>query len=189
MSNSALTTNEKKILLNIARGSIKAHLDKEHFDMPLGLPSVLSEKRGAFVTLTIDDELKGCIGVFEPETALKDTVAQMARSAAFHDPRFTPLTKEELPLIEIEISALTPLRKIPDVKEIEIGRHGLYIIKGKRRGVLLPQVAIEHGFDREEFLKQTCLKAGIEKNAWKDKDTEIYVFEAEIFSEAEFKNT
>ena len=177
-----LTTEEKKILLSLARASLEAHLAGKPMPMPeLKTPGLL-EKRGAFVSLHAKGRLRGCIGVFLSTTPLYETIPDMAISAATKDDRFYPVTKEELNGVEIEISALTPLRKTPDVKEIEVGRHGIYIIKGSKRGVLLPQVAIEYGFDRETFLDQTCIKAGLKPGDWKG-GADIYIFEAEIFKE------
>lgn len=112
------------------------------------------------------------------------TVADMARAAAFEDTRFRPLTAEELPDVDLEISVLTPMRRIADVTEIEVGRHGLWVAQGHRRGVLLPQVATCCGWGRETFLEQTCLKAGLPRDAWR-RGAEIYVFEAEVFGEKE----
>jgi len=105
----------------------------------------------------------------------------MAEEAAFNDPRFTPVSKGELKDLDIEISALTPLRQIENVEEIEVGRHGLYIEKGFFSGLLLPQVATEYGWDRETFLEHTCLKAGLPRDAWKAEDTVISIFSADIF--------
>ncbi len=177
-----LTEEEKQELLKIARASIEAHLKglpEPEFDVT---SRGLLEKRGAFVTLHREGRLRGCIGVFESQKPLYRTVAEMALSAAFNDPRFPPLSPHELDSIDIEISALSPLREINDPNEIEVGRHGIYIIKGAHRGVLLPQVAVEHGFDRETFLDQTCLKAGLGPGCWRE-GARILVFEAEIFSE------
>ncbi|MEK7313380.1 MAG: AmmeMemoRadiSam system protein A [Deltaproteobacteria bacterium] len=177
-----LTTEEKKILLSLARASIEAHLASKPMPMPeLKTPGLL-EKRGAFVSLHAKGRLRGCIGIFLSTVPLYETISDMAISAATKDDRFSPVTKEELGDVEIEISVLTPLMKISDVATIEVGRHGIYIIKGSKRGVLLPQVATEYGFDRETFLDQTCLKAGLKPGSWKD-GADIYIFEAEIFKE------
>lgn len=141
----------------------------------------LNENRGAFVTLHKGGQLRGCIGNIRGNRPLYRTVAEMAEEAAFNDPRFQPVSAEELKDLEIEISALTPLRKIEDVEEIEVGKHGIYIEKGFFSGLLLPQVATEYGWDRKTFLEQTCYKAGLHRDAWKEKDTEIYIFSADIF--------
>jgi len=107
----------------------------------------------------------------------------MAVAAAFDDPRFPPLKAEELKDLELEISVLSPLKKIRDIHEIEVGKHGLYIVRGYHSGLLLPQVAIEYGWDRETFLEETCYKAGLPPDAWRDAQTEIYVFSADYFGE------
>ena len=143
----------------------------------------LQTPQGAFVTITIGGELRGCIGTFREDTPLYRTVAQMAVAAAREDPRFPPLTAAELPKIHVEISALTPMKPVADVREIEVGRHGLYITKGFSSGVLLPQVATEYGWDRTTFLEQTCRKAGLPKNAWQE-GAKILSFEAEVFGES-----
>ena len=179
----ALQESEKKALLKIARETMENYIRNGHTPS-FSAGGGLLEKRGAFVTIKKDGNLRGCIGIFNSEKTLYRTVSEMAISSATQDPRFPPLPAQELPAITIEISALTPLKKISDVNEIEIGRHGVYIIKGLRRGVLLPQVATEYGFDRDTFLDQTCLKAGLSPGCWRT-GAEIHIFEAEIFSEAE----
>lgn len=141
----------------------------------------LSEPRGAFVCLHKGTELRGCIGVIEPRGPLWEMVGQMAVESAFGDPRFCALTPDEMNEIDIEISVLTPLQRITDPDRIEVGKHGLYIRKGHRAGLLLPQVAVEHGWNRKEFLEWTCNKAGLAKKAWKDNDTEIHIFSADVF--------
>lgn len=142
---------------------------------------ILKENRGAFVSIHKKGELRGCIGYIEGRGPLHKTIEEMAEAAAFRDPRFVAVTEKELPDLEIEISVLTPLKKITDVREIEVGKHGIYIKKGWYSGLLLPQVATEYGWDRQTFLEHTCQKAGLPSNAWKDKNTEIYIFSADIF--------
>ena len=141
----------------------------------------MKQQRGAFVTLHKNGELRGCIGYIVPYDSLDSTVKKMAVAAAFEDPRFPPLRKEEFEEIDIEISALTPLKKINNINEIEVGKHGILIRKGPYSGVLLPQVATEYNWDRITFLSQTCMKAGLHSNCWQDEDTEIYIFSAEVF--------
>ncbi len=148
-----------------------------------------SEPRGAFVTLRKRGELRGCIGRFESDLPLDRTVAEMAVAAAFHDPRFPPLTREELGEIEIEISVLSPLRRVTDFREIRVGEHGLVVSRGPYRGVLLPQVATEEGWDRETFLGMTCRKAGLSFDSWKQPDIEIQIFSAEVFGERDLDDT
>ena len=141
----------------------------------------LQEKRGAFVTLKRKGQLRGCIGYTQAFKPLSQTIMEMAQAAAFQDPRFPPLAKNELGDLDIEISVLTPFRSIQDIKDIEVGKHGLFIERGGYSGLLLPQVATEYHWDRQTFLEHTCLKAGLPKDAWKDKNTKIQVFSAEIF--------
>lgn len=135
------------------------------------------------MTLKKNEELRGCIGSFEARGSLYKTVEEMARSAAFHDPRFPPVSANELKEMKIEISVLSPLRKIKSIDEIEVGKHGIYVMRGMYRGVLLPQVATQYSWDKVTFLEETCHKAGLPANAWKDGETEIYVFSADIFAE------
>ncbi len=178
-----LTRSQRVFLLRLAREAIRVELDDEAMTLPQVSDPALLEHRGAFVTLQIQGRLRGCIGVFEAHKPLYEVVADMAISAAFKDPRFRPVTPAEFPEIEIEISALTPLRPITDIEEIQVGEHGIYIIHGPYRGVLLPQVATEHGWDRITFLDQTCIKAGLYPGCWRQPETQIFIFSAEIFSE------
>lgn len=176
-----LTDEEKRLLHQVAKTSIEARLRGEalpHFepDTP-----TLKEKRGAFVSLHRQGELRGCIGYIQAYKPLYQTVQEMAVAAAFQDTRFIPLRKEELKDLEIEISVLTPLRKITDPKEIQVGKHGIYIMKGFSSGLLLPQVATDYKWDVMTFLENTCRKAGLPDDAWKEKDAEIYIFSADIF--------
>jgi AmmeMemoRadiSam system protein A len=141
----------------------------------------LKENRGAFVTLQKRGQLRGCIGYIEGHGPLHNTIKEMAEAAAFRDPRFSPVKEKELPELDIEISVLTPLKRIKDVNEIQVGTHGIYIKKGWSSGLLLPQVATEYGWDRQTFLEHTCQKAGLPPAGWKEKDAEIYIFSADIF--------
>lgn len=138
---------------------------------------------GAFVTLHKQGNLRGCIGTFAQSQSVLKTLDEMALAASQRDPRFSPVQAHELSLIDVEISLLTPLRPVADVAEIEVGRHGLCMSRGWQRGVLLPQVATEQGWDRETFLQQTCRKAGLPLDAWQDPDTRIQSFEAVVFGE------
>ena len=144
----------------------------------------LAQHAGAFVTLHQLGRLRGCIGHIEATEPLADTVMRCAVSAALHDPRFDPVCSEEIPDLEIEISILTPPENTRP-EDIEIGRHGLLISRGWQRGLLLPQVATEHGLSRERFLEETCRKAALPLDAWKDPATEIRAFTCEVFSERE----
>ena len=177
-----LTAEEKQALLGAARESIDAHLHgrRPRLPEPTG---ALAEKRGAFVTLHAQDgELRGCIGLIQADRPLLETVVRMAVAAATEDGRFEPVSDAELPGLRIEISALGPLDPIrPD--EVEVGTHGLLVSHGGRRGVLLPQVPAEHGWDRETFLAHTCRKAGLPADTWRKPGVELRGFTATVFSE------
>lgn len=175
------TEQEKKLLHEIARTAIAARLAGKPLPPLPSLTPALREKRGAFVTLHLDHQLRGCIGTIEPVKPLAEVVQEMAVAAAFQDPRFPPLSPRELERIDIEISVLTPLELVKNVEEIEVGKHGLLVERGFRRGLLLPQVATEYGWNRQTFLEHTCLKAGLPPTAWQDPETRIYRFSAEIF--------
>ena len=178
-----LDYREQKKLLSVARSSIENHLNGTPLPLLEIRAPALTKTRGAFVSLHKGEELRGCIGTFTSNKPLFLLVRDMAISAATEDLRFTPVTKEELPQITIEISALTPLEKIDDTDVIKVGTHGIYIVSGRRRGVLLPQVAVEYGFDRNTFLDQTCIKAGLAPGSWRVMPVDIYIFKAEIFRE------
>ncbi|MBN2498219.1 MAG: AmmeMemoRadiSam system protein A [Deltaproteobacteria bacterium] len=180
-----LSEEERVELLSLARETIRKKITKGRLE-PLEPPSgKLARPCGAFVSLHKRGDLRGCIGTFVSSRPLQDTVAEMAISAATRDPRFPPVTEPELAEIDVEISVLSPLREIDDPADIEVGRHGIYISRGLRSGVLLPQVATEYGWDRETFLQHTCLKAGLPPDAWRELGTKIELFEAEVFGEKE----
>ncbi|MBI5885266.1 MAG: AmmeMemoRadiSam system protein A [Deltaproteobacteria bacterium] len=179
-----LTRAEKKTLLELARASLEAAVKgAQSPDPDFGASSPLGRTGGAFVTFHIGEDLRGCIGMIMSDKPVYQTVMDMAAAAAMHDTRFVPITPAELGAIDIEISLLTPLRQVTSIDEIEPGRHGLYIIKGRRSGLLLPQVALECDFDTEEFLDQTCMKAGLRPGCWRDGQAAIFIFEAEIINE------
>ena len=177
-----LNDHLRQKLLEIARKSIEGYLKEARIPVFSVADRELTEKGAAFVTLTKGGRLRGCIGVTEAVHPLYQTISSCAVSAAFSDPRFPPLARKELSQIRIEISVLTPLQKIEGLEEIEVGRHGLSITKGSRRGLLLPQVAVEYGWDRQTFLEETCGKAGLPADGWKS-GADIYIFSAEIFHE------
>ncbi|MEW5724628.1 MAG: AmmeMemoRadiSam system protein A [Thermodesulfobacteriota bacterium] len=187
MAEKNLTDEERKALLELARTAIAKKLKRETEPPETPETEALASRSGAFVSLHKKGALRGCIGRFTAEGPLTQTVAEMARAAAFEDPRFPPLRPEELAEVDVEISVLTPMRQVAAPDEIEVGRHGIYIVQGYNRGVLLPQVATEHGWDRQTFLEHTCLKAGLGPGCWKDPKTEIFVFSAEVFGEKEPK--
>lgn len=174
-----LSEEEKKTLCAIARRSIESCFRPA---VPLEF-SGPSYRVGAFVTLHQQGRLRGCIGRMASDLPVAETVSRMAKAAAFDDPRFDALTEEELDSISIEISLLGPMRKITDPEKLLVGRHGVYIHHQGRTGVLLPQVAVEYGWDRYTFLDQVCHKAGLPPGIWKDRRAELYIFEGLIFAE------
>ena len=178
----SLSEDEKRMLKEIALTSIKDSLDGKPISHHSPLTSHLSEKCGAFVSLHKHGRLRGCIGHFGEDVPLHEIVAEMARAAAFEDPRFMPVTADELSDIDIEISVLTPMRRILSLDEFELHRHGIYIRKGYRSGTYLPQVADEVNWTKEEFVSHCAQdKAGIGWDGWKDAETELYVYEAIVF--------
>ena len=178
-----LSKEEKVKLLEIAKLSIiEAVTGKRQF-FPNVTEEKLKENCGAFVTIKENNELRGCIGYIQAVKPLYETVKDVAKSAAVNDYRFNPVAENELDKLELEISVLTPLKKIKDINEIEVGKHGLVMKQGFNSGLLLPQVATEYNWDKGTFLKETCRKAGLPQDAWKDKSTEIYTFSAEVFGE------
>jgi hypothetical protein len=176
---------QQAYLLSLARRTIEAHLAGRPLPAEVPEAAVLKESRGCFVTLEKHGSLRGCIGNFQADGPLYRNVMEMAVEAATRDPRFPPVKPFELPALSIEISALTPLRTIASIDEIRVGRDGIYVIKGRNRGVLLPQVAVDYGWDRDTFLSQTCVKAGLPPDAWRKGDLTIQTFTAQIFSEGE----
>lgn len=177
------TPAEKSELLLIARRSVEAIVSGERYKPDAPLEDRLKQKAGAFVTLHLRGELKGCIGFIEPHTPLYEIVAEMAAKSAVADPRFDSVDEAELEGIEIEISVLSALKPIEKLDEIIVGKHGLMIEKGYFRGLLLPQVATENGWNREQFLNYVCLKAGLGKNAYLDPDSKISIFSAAVFGD------
>jgi AmmeMemoRadiSam system protein A len=176
-----LTAGDQHRLLKLARHALEAHVRGEA--PPLSeRGGVLDEPRGVFVSIHKDDELRGCLGRLDVHAPLAETVADLAAVVSDSDPRFQPVSVAELPHLDVEISVLTPELEISSVDEIEVGRHGLIVERGYRRGLLLPQVATERGWDVETFLVQTCLKAGLPEDAWRH-GARIWVFEAQVFSE------
>lgn len=174
---------EKGALLGIARSAIRSHLTgSPKPELPTQGPLALSQ--GAFVTLTIGGQLRGCIGSFSPKGSLAATVAEMAVCAATEDPRFEPLSAHELDEVEIHISALNPRRRMRDPADLQIGRDGLLVQLGWHRGALLPRVAVENGWDRKAFLERACLKAGLPPHAWQDPEAIVELFSAEEMAEA-----
>ncbi len=185
---SPLDSNERRALLTLARLALERAVERGAFE-GFGvekMPGRLGEPAGAFVTLRRGKQLRGCIGHLEASPAsLALAVAWAAKSAALEDPRFEPVRPEEVAELTIEISVLTPFEEIAPEKVVP-GTHGLVIQQGNRRGLLLPQVATEHGLSRERFLEETCAKAGLPRDAWRDSATRVFAFTAEVFSEEEY---
>ena len=172
-------------MLSLARQTIAAKVRAQ--DVPAAeIPYIrLKEERGAFVTLLKRKNLRGCIGYIKGVKPLHRSIQELAEFAAFFDPRFEPLDESELPDIVVEISVLSPLRKVNSIKKIKVPRHGLFIRLGNAQGLLLPQVAVKHNWDRETFLQHVCLKADLPRDAWQNPAAEIMIFEAQVFIEQE----
>jgi uncharacterized protein len=179
---SRLSIAEKNQLLKIARDSIINYVCKAATLSVEASAENLLAKQGCFVTIKHQGKLRGCVGQFTSDKPLCQLIQEMAIAAATRDPRFYPMENEDLQNFDLEISVLSTLQLITSIEDIEIGAHGLYIEKNFFRGVLLPQVAIEHRWDRDTFLAQTCLKAGLDKDAWKE-DAEIFIFTAQVFGD------
>jgi AmmeMemoRadiSam system protein A len=184
---SPLLNAERRILLALARRAIiEAVVNNRLLEVPPPV-GALARPSGAFVSLHRHGRLRGCIGQIEPADSLAVTVARCAVSAAVEDPRFYPVTPEELGELEIEISILSPLQLIQP-EQIEVGKHGLLVTRGRMRGLLLPQVATQYRWTRERFLEETCYKAGLERDDWKDPAARVEAFTAEVFSEADLRS-
>lgn len=190
-----LSAEERRAALGIARASIARALHLRHPEAALAeiraeapaeaFTGVLADPAGAFVTLRINQELRGCIGYMESPEPLSSIIDEVAEKAAFEDPRFPPLTTDEFRRVHIEISVLSPMKRITSVEEIIVGTHGLLLEQGWHRGVLLPQVATEYGWGREEFLENVARKAGVARGAWRDEKTRLSIFSAAVFGERE----
>jgi AmmeMemoRadiSam system protein A len=178
----SLTEAERRTLLETARRSIAARFSGTALPVPAATPG-LATPCGAFVTLKIDGSLRGCIGHITAARPLIETVRDVALASAFDDPRFPPLAHDELGRVTIEVSVLSPFRRARDPEEIVVGTHGILVRQGGRSGLLLPQVATEQGWERDEFLAHACRKAGLPGDAWRDPDTAIEIFSAVVFGE------
>jgi AmmeMemoRadiSam system protein A len=176
------TEDQQQTLVGVAREAVRARVTGRQPEIPAS--NDYPEATGAFVTLKKRGELRGCIGTLECRRSLVEEVARVAVSAALEDPRFPPVTPAELGDLDVEVSVLGPLEAIDpaDPSAIEIGRHGLVVEQGPRRGLLLPQVATEWNLDRERFLAQTCIKAGLPPDAWRRGAT-VYRFAADVFGD------
>jgi len=174
--------DERRQLIQIAREAIISFISTGSVPAREVKSEKLNAMYGCFVTIKMDGKLRGCIGNFVSDKPLHKLVQEMASAAATKDPRFYPMKKHDLENFSLEISVLSPLEKIASIDEIQVGTHGIYMERNVHRGVLLPQVATEHGWDRDTFLQQTALKAGMGKDDWKE-NTDIYIFVAEVFNE------
>jgi len=179
-----LSAQDKRELLNLARLSVEhAVREKKTYEPAASYSETLSQERGAFVTLKINGELRGCIGYTSAIKPLYQTVRDTATHAALRDPRFAPVSIADLPKLQYEISVLSPLRRVLDPREIVVGQHGLIMKNSTYEGILLPQVPVEEHWDRNTFLEQTCRKAGMSNSCWKDKNTDIFQFTAVVSNE------
>ncbi len=176
-----LTSHDRRRLLRHARRAVAARLEDREPE-PLASPGALGEPAAAFVTIRLVDRLRGCIGSVEDDEPLAEVVARCAADAATRDPRFPPLPLSDLPAVRLEVSVLTPFRRVDDPTEVEVGRHGIMIEQGPNRALLLPQVAAEWGWDRDTLLARTCVKAGLPADAWRTVAA-VHTFEAQVFGE------
>ena len=176
-----LTPHDQRRLLRHARRAVAARLE-DRAPAPLASPGALGAPAAAFVTLRLGGRLRGCIGSVDGGEPLAEVVAQCAADAATRDPRFPPLPRSALPDVRLEISVLTPFRRVSDPAETVVGRHGVMVEQGRRRALLLPQVPVEWGWDRGTFLSQTCVKAGLPADAWRT-GAAVHTFEAQVFGE------
>ena len=172
---------EKEEMITLAKKAIEGAVKGERIEKYVPENKSLEENRGAFVTIKKNNNLRGCIGYVLPYKPLFETIIEVAESAAMNDPRFPSVTIGEINELNIEISVLTVPEKIEDIEKIEVGKHGIILEKSFFKGLLLPQVATEYGWDRNTFLEHTALKAGLDKDGWKD--AEIKIFSAEVFGE------
>ena len=188
-SDEFLNKNEKQVLVKIARDTLALYLNRRVLPQLSAYPATpnLQKECGVFVTLKNkkNKELRGCIGYLSGVKPLRESVRDCTVEAATRDQRFPPMQAGEDQTVTIEISVLTPPQKIGSITQIEIGKHGLIISKGMRRGVLLPQVPVEWGWNRDDFLKAICQKAGLPEDAWKE-GADLYIFTAQVFAENEW---
>ncbi len=185
-----MNEQQKETLLNIARDTVEAVIRQKPIQEPESDDPELNAPCGCFVTLKNRGRLRGCIGQFISDKPLVELIAEMAKASATSDPRFLadPIVSYELKYLDIEISVLSPLKRTDDPLSLRLGVDGIYITKGRASGCLLPQVAPEAGWSKEEFLSNCCAhKAGLAADAWKDPETEVYLFTAEVFG-ADFKD-
>jgi AmmeMemoRadiSam system protein A len=189
IDNKVISDEEEKTLLGLARFVLNSFVSSGVTNYPGAKPGGftitdrMKQRLGAFVTLNKSDQLRGCIGYITGRKMLYEAVIDNTVNAAASDPRFSPVTKEELKDIDIEISVITPLIKVESIDEIQIGRDGLYLVNGNNTGVFLPQVPLEWNWDRKTYLEELGLKAGLTREAYRDKATILYRFSAQVFGE------
>jgi len=184
----SLSNAERRSALQLARTAVVETVT--HHKLPTNIPrdGIFAERRGVFVTLHVRGRLQGCIGVVEPDECLGDAIVRCAASAALEDPRFSPMRAEQLTELFIEVSLLSvPAPISPEA--LELGRHGLLVVLHGKRGLLLPQVAIEHHLTREQFIEETCRKASLQRGAWRDPDARLFGFVCEVLSDEEQPGT
>jgi len=180
----AISAEDRKRLSDLVVSAVEAAVRGGQRPRAEDESGILSERRGCFVTLKNQGRLRGCIGTFQPDRPLGEMVVEMAAAAATRDPRFVtdPITADELPELTIEVSVLSPLARTDHPEKLEVGKHGIYIVRGMRSGCFLPEVATEAGWDAEEFLDQCCqMKAGLPGRAWRESGTEVCLFTSEKF--------
>ena len=180
-SEAMLEPHERQTLLHLARQAIAARLEGRPVETPAAVGG-LARRTGAFVTIRHNNRLRGCLGSVDGDAPLVEVVARCAGDAATRDPRFSPLPFNDLREVVLEISVLGPVEPVADPAEVEVGRHGLIVEQGTHRGLLLPQVPSEWGWDRETFVSQTCVKAGLAPDAWRT-GAKLFTFEADVFGE------
>ena len=180
----SLSDQEKSALLALARKSVEdAVREQKQYEPAAVADGALNQEHGAFVTLKESGDLRGCIGYTSPIRPLYLAVRDIAILAAFRDPRFPAVSVTELPKLEYEISVLSPMRRVLDVRQIHVGEHGLLVKNGQHEGLLLPQVPVDQRWDRTKFLEETCTKADMQPSCWKVEDTDIFMFTAVVFGE------
>ena len=183
----SLDDDDRRMLLRIARDAINRYLQSPgEIDPPDELTPGLKRYVGAFVTLHLNKDLRGCVGSLTCDKTVAETVAEVAVSAAFEDYRFDQLSRDDIERMNIEVSVLSEFTPIDDISQVVPGKHGLWVESEQGKGLLLPQVAEQHGWDRETFLRQTCVKAGLSPSDWQKSETTTMVFTAEVFSEKDY---
>jgi AmmeMemoRadiSam system protein A len=184
----SLSEADHRALLRLARNAVVEAVSQGHLPEPIPQDGVFAERCGAFVTLHVRRRLRGCIGVIEGDEPLGESIVRCAASAALQDPRFPSMRPEDLNDLQIEISLLSPPAAIRP-EDVEIGRHGLLVSRGAQRGLLLPQVAVEHRLTREQFFEETCRKAQLERDVWREPGTQVLGFTCDVFSDGPCKGT